>query len=395
MPFIIRKLNRIGKTMFKFLKRKQHQVTPPQTENLSSEEQHHLEENNSLIPQPPEVEHLITPETDPLNEQTNNSMSKRLEQAETESKGFFSRLKKSLTKTRKQLAENLASLILGRKTIDAELLSEIEEQLIIADIGISATEKIIQNLTQNVNRKEIKDPEALMVALRNSLEQLLLPCQQPLIIDQSKKPYVILVVGVNGAGKTTTIGKVCHHLQKKGLSILLAAGDTFRAAAIQQLQTWGERNQVTVVAQESGSDSASVIFDSIQAAKARGIDVVIADTAGRLHTQNNLMEELKKIKRVITKIDPEAPHETLLVIDAITGQNALNQALQFNQSLGLSGLALTKLDGTAKGGVIFAIADTLKLPIRFIGIGEGIDDLKPFQAKEFVEALFANHDDSI
>jgi fused signal recognition particle receptor len=309
--------------------------------------------------------------------------------------GFLTRLKQSLTKTRKQFTEGLASLILGQKTIDQDLLETIEEQLIMADIGISATEQVIKQVTQQLNRKEIKDPEALMASLKTSFLNILLPCEEPLIINESKKPFVILVVGVNGVGKTTTIGKICYYLQKQGLKVMLAAGDTFRAAAIQQLQAWGTENEVSVVAQHAGADSASVIFDALSAAQARGVDVLIADTAGRLHTQVNLMDELRKVKRVMSKLDPDAPHETLLILDSITGQNALNQAMQFNEAIGLSGLVLTKLDGTAKGGVIFAIAQTLKLPIRFIGIGESIEDLKPFQAKDFVEALFNTHDDSI
>jgi fused signal recognition particle receptor len=308
---------------------------------------------------------------------------------ETPKKGsWFSRLKKGLGKTRSGLSEGLAGLVLGRKTIDDELLEDIETQLLVADVGVNATRRIIDDLTERVGRKQLKDPEALMTALRDDLASLLEPCDRPLQVDTGKQPWVILVVGVNGVGKTTTIGKLANYLSGQGHSVMLAAGDTFRAAAVEQLQAWGERNEIQVVAQHTGADSASVIFDAIEAARARNVDVLIADTAGRLHTQSNLMDELKKIRRVISKHDADAPHEVMLVLDAGTGQNALSQAEQFNQAVGLTGFALTKLDGTAKGGVIFALADRFRLPIRFIGIGEGIDDLRPFEAQAFVDALF-------
>ncbi len=311
------------------------------------------------------------------------------EQQEAEKKpGLLARLKSGLSRTRSSLTEGIGDLVLGKKAIDDELLEEIETQLLVADMGVEATQAIIADLTQRVSRKQLADSEALMAALREDMLAMLEPSSVPLQIDPGKKPFVILVVGINGAGKTTTIGKLAKRLQNEGKSVMLAAGDTFRAAAVEQLQVWGERNGIPVIAQHSGADSASVIFDAVQAAQARGIDVVIADTAGRLHTQSNLMEELKKVKRVMGKLDESAPHEVLLVLDAGTGQNALNQAQQFHAAVEVSGIALTKLDGTAKGGIIFAIAKKTGLPIRFIGVGESIDDLRVFDAKEFVDALF-------
>lgn len=303
--------------------------------------------------------------------------------------GFFARLRQGLSKTSASLGEGMASLFLGKKAIDDDLLEELETRLLTADVGVEATGVIMRNLTQKVARKQLADSEALYQALQQELTEMLLPVEQPLVIDTSHKPYVILVVGVNGAGKTTTIGKLAKRLQNDGKKVMLAAGDTFRAAAVEQLQVWGERNRIPVIAQHTGADSASVIFDAVQAAKARGIDVLIADTAGRLHTKDNLMEELRKVRRVIGKLDAAAPHETLLVLDAGTGQNALNQAKQFHNAVPLTGLALTKLDGTAKGGVIFALAKQSALPIRYVGVGEGIDDLRPFEARPFVQALFA------
>ncbi|WP_277373065.1 signal recognition particle-docking protein FtsY [Pseudomonas sp. AA-38] len=305
-----------------------------------------------------------------------------------EKPSFFARLKQGLSKTSASLGEGMASLFLGKKAIDDDLLDDLETRLLTADVGVEATTAIIGNLTKRVARKELADSGALYKALQEELVSLLKPVEQPLVIDSAKQPYVILVVGVNGVGKTTTIGKLAKKLQLEGKKVMLAAGDTFRAAAVEQLQVWGERNNIAVIAQHTGADSASVIFDAVQAAKSRGIDVLIADTAGRLHTKDNLMEELKKVRRVIGKLDDTAPHEVLLVLDAGTGQNAINQAKQFNQTVNLSGLALTKLDGTAKGGVIFALAKQFGLPIRYIGVGEGIDDLRPFQAQAFVQALF-------
>ncbi|MFJ2359353.1 signal recognition particle-docking protein FtsY [Pseudomonas fluorescens] len=308
--------------------------------------------------------------------------------------GFFARLKQGLSKTSASIGEGMASLFLGRKTIDDDLLDELETRLLTADVGVEATTQIIQRLTQKVARKELADADALYKSLQAELAAMLKPVEQPLKIASQNKPFVILVVGVNGAGKTTTIGKLAKKLQLEGKKVMLAAGDTFRAAAVEQLQVWGERNKIPVIAQHTGADSASVIFDAVQAAKARGIDVLIADTAGRLHTKDNLMEELKKVRRVIGKLDADAPHEVLLVLDAGTGQNAINQAKQFNQTVELTGLALTKLDGTAKGGVIFALAKQFGLPIRYIGVGEGIDDLRTFEAEPFVQALFAERERS-
>ena len=308
--------------------------------------------------------------------------------ATQEKPSFFARLKQGLSKTSASLGEGMASLFLGKKAIDDDLLDDLETRLLTADVGVEATTTIIGNLTKRVARKELADSGALYKALQEELVTLLKPVEQPLVIDTAKQPYVILVVGVNGVGKTTTIGKLAKKLQLEGKKVMLAAGDTFRAAAVEQLQVWGERNNIAVIAQHTGADSASVIFDAVQAAKSRGIDVLIADTAGRLHTKDNLMEELKKVRRVIGKLDDTAPHEVLLVLDAGTGQNAINQAKQFNQTVNLTGLALTKLDGTAKGGVIFALAKQFGLPIRYIGVGEGIDDLRPFEAQAFVQALF-------
>lgn len=301
---------------------------------------------------------------------------------------WFKRLTQGLGRTRHQLSEAIGRTLLGAKAIDEDLLGTIETQLLQADVGIEATERIIADLTERLARKTLSDPAAVEAALQSDLHQLLMPCEKPLEINPTSKPYVILMVGVNGNGKTTTIGKLTKRLQKQGHRVLLAAGDTFRAAAVEQLTVWGERNQVPVIAQGQGADCASVIYDAIQAARARDIDVVIADTAGRLHTQTNLMEELKKVKRVAAKLDEQAPHEIMLVLDAGTGQNALQQVKQFNEALGLTGLIVTKLDGTAKGGVLFAIAQHFQIPIRFIGVGEGIEDLQPFEAKAFVEALF-------
>ncbi len=303
--------------------------------------------------------------------------------------GFFARLRQGLSKTSASIGEGMASLFLGKKAIDDDLLDELETRLLTADVGVEATTAIMQNLSRRVSRKELADSGALYKALQEELASLLKPVELPLRIEPGKQPFVILVVGVNGVGKTTTIGKLAKKLQLEGKKVMLAAGDTFRAAAVEQLQIWGERNNIAVIAQHTGADSASVIFDAVQAAKARGVDVLIADTAGRLHTKDNLMEELKKVRRVMGKLDETAPHEVLLVLDAGTGQNAINQTKQFNQAVELTGLVLTKLDGTAKGGVIFALAKQFGTPIRYIGVGEGIDDLRAFEADAFVSALFA------
>ncbi len=303
--------------------------------------------------------------------------------------GLFARLKSGLAKTRSVLNSDIRDLVSLSRKIDDDLLDELETQLLVADLGVEATQEIIADLTQRVARNQLNDADALLAALREDMATILRPCNQPLIIPQQDSPFVILMVGINGAGKTTTIGKLARRFQSEGKSVMLAAGDTFRAAAVEQLQVWGERNNIPVVAQATGADSASVIYDAIQSAQARGINVVIADTAGRLHTQSNLMDELKKVKRVMGKLDEAAPHEVMLIVDAGTGQNALNQALEFHQAVGLTGISLTKLDGTAKGGIIFAIAKRLGVPIRFIGVGEGIEDLRPFDAEDFVTALFA------
>ncbi len=303
--------------------------------------------------------------------------------------GFFSRLKSGLARTRDRLSDGLGTLVLGEKAIDADLLEDVETQLLAADVGLEATDQIIANLKKALDRKRLGDPEAFMKALREELQAILAPSDIPLQLEATTKPFVILIVGVNGVGKTTTIGKLAKQFQGDGKKVMLAAGDTFRAAAVEQLQVWGERNNVPVVAQATGADSASVIFDAYQAAKARQTDILIADTAGRLHTKDNLMTELEKIVRVLKKQDADLPHEILLVLDATTGQNALSQADSFHKSVNLSGLVLTKLDGTAKGGVVFALAKRVGVPIRFIGVGEQIDDLRPFNAQQFVDALFS------
>ena len=299
---------------------------------------------------------------------------------------FLGRMRKALSRT----SSGFSSLFLGKKVIDSEILEELETLLLVADLGIEVTNSIIVELTEQVKRNQLQDGAALHLALKKLLHAKLQPCEISLNIDAENGPYVILVVGVNGVGKTTTIGKIANRLKQQGKSVLLAAGDTFRAAAVEQLESWGERNQVSVVAQHTGADSASVIFDAIQAAKSRGIDVVIADTAGRLHNKSNLMEELEKVKRVAGKLDSEAPHEVLLVLDAGTGQNAVAQMSQFNQSVGVTGIVLTKLDGTAKGGIIFALAEQFATPIRYIGVGEEQDDLHSFVAADFIEALMGN-----
>ena len=312
------------------------------------------------------------------------------EQERPTKEGFFARLKRSLMKTKQNLGSGFVGLFRGKK-IDDELFEELEEQLLIADVGVETTRKIITSLTQHASRKQLKDADALYGKLKEEMSEILAKVDQPLDVG-GKNPYVILMVGVNGVGKTTTIGKLARQFQAEGKSVMLAAGDTFRAAAVEQLQVWGERNRIPVVAQHTGADSASVIYDAVQAAKARGIDVLLADTAGRLQNKAHLMEELKKIVRVMKKLDDQAPHEVMLTLDASTGQNAVSQAKLFNEAVGLTGITLTKLDGTAKGGVIFAIADQFGIPIRYIGVGEGIEDLRPFKADDFIEALFARED---
>ena len=312
------------------------------------------------------------------------------EQEKPTKEGFFARLKRSLLKTKENLGSGFISLFRGKK-IDDDLFEELEEQLLIADVGVETTRKIITNLTEGASRKQLRDAEALYGLLKDEMGEILAKVDEPLNIE-GKTPFVILMVGVNGVGKTTTIGKLARQFEQQGKSVMLAAGDTFRAAAVEQLQVWGQRNNIPVIAQHTGADSASVIFDAIQAAKSRNVDVLIADTAGRLQNKSHLMEELKKIVRVMKKLDEDAPHEIMLTIDASTGQNAVSQAKLFNEAVGLTGIALTKLDGTAKGGVIFSVADQFGIPIRYIGVGERIEDLRPFKADDFIEALFARED---
>lgn len=317
---------------------------------------------------------------------------KNISPASEDAPGMLARLGNALTRTRAGLGGWLGELRAGAVAVDADLLELLEEHLLSADAGVEVTEKVMGNLRERLGRRELRDAGVLADALREELLAILQPCEQPLLIMPDARPFVLLMVGINGAGKTTTIGKLAQLLRREGRKLMLAAGDTFRAAAVEQLQVWGERNQVPVIAQPAGSDSAAVIYDAVQAARARDIEVLIADTSGRLHTQANLMEELKKIKRVIAKAEPAAPHEVMLVVDASTGQNALQQAQQFHQAVGLTGITLTKLDGTAKGGIIFALAEKVGVPIRYVGVGEGVDDLRIFNAVEFVEALLDKPD---
>lgn len=307
----------------------------------------------------------------------------------TKKPGLFSSLKSKLAKTRGNLTSGIANIFLGKKQIDSELLEQLEDQLLMADVGIEATQQITAKLTEALSRNQLSDDESVFSALQDAMQEILEVCSQPLVIDPNKKPFVILMTGINGAGKTTTIGKLAQQYRDQGLSVMLAAGDTFRAAAVEQLQSWGARLDIPVISQGSGADSASVIFDALQSARSRKIDVLIADTAGRLHTQQNLMGELEKIKRVLHKIDPEAPHETMLVLDSGTGQNALAQAKSFHETITISGITLTKLDGTAKGGIVFSLAKQMGLPIRYIGVGETAQDLRVFDSKEFIKALLA------
>ncbi|NOX92291.1 MAG: signal recognition particle-docking protein FtsY [Gammaproteobacteria bacterium] len=336
---------------------------------------------------PPPAKEASSTETPVIDERQSATTESPPDVQLEKKKGLFARLKIGLSRTRSGITGGLADLVLGKKAIDDDVLDEIETLLLTSDVGVEATREIITDLTGRIQRNQLADADALFAALHEDMAAILAPSARPLEIDTSASPFVILMVGINGAGKTTTIGKLTKKFQDEGKSVMLAAGDTFRAAAVEQLQEWGLRNDVTVVAQHSGADSASVIFDAVQSAKSKGVDVLIADTAGRLHTQSNLMEELKKVRRVITKLDNTAPHEVMLVLDAGIGQNAVVQAEQFRDAVNVSGITLTKLDGTAKGGVIFAVAKRLGLPIRFIGVGEGIDDLRPFDADEFVDAL--------
>ncbi len=364
--------------MFSFIKRNKETT---ETSDSSKDLPESSEQNNSDL-----SDESVQPAEGSLP--AKGSQSAKGSQPE-KSKGLFGRLKQRLSKTRSSITDGISNAVLGKKEIDDDLLEEIETQLLVSDMGVEASMSIIESLTDRISRNKLSDADSLFEALEEDMSALLEPVNVPFVVDTSKKPYVILMVGINGAGKTTTIGKLAKKFQHDGYSVMLAAGDTFRAAAVEQLQVWGERNDISVIAQHTGADSASVIYDAVEAGKARNIDIIIADTAGRLHTQSNLMDELAKVKRVASKVDETAPHEVMLVVDAGTGQNALNQAEQFNKTVGLTGITVTKLDGTAKGGIIFAIAKKLAIPIRFIGVGEGIDDLRPFKAKEFVAALLS------
>ncbi len=339
--------------------------------------------------QPVAAEAEAEAEAEQEQEVTPQAQVEEVQEKPTES--FFARLKRSLSRTKANIGAGFFGLFKGKK-IDDDLFEELEEQLLIADVGMNTTVKIIENLTEKASRNDLKDGEALYGLLKEEMAEILSQVEQPLVVDTTKTPYVILMVGVNGVGKTTTIGKLAKQFQNEGKKVMLAAGDTFRAAAVEQLQVWGQRNDVPVIAQHTGADSASVIYDAIEAAKARGVDVVIADTAGRLQNKSNLMEELRKIVRVMKKIDDSAPHEIMLTLDAGTGQNAISQAKLFSEVAPVTGITLTKLDGTAKGGVIFSIADQFQIPIRYIGVGEGIDDLRPFESKDFIEALFSREE---
>nr|WP_072550423.1 signal recognition particle-docking protein FtsY [Candidatus Fukatsuia symbiotica] len=361
----------------------------------------HSEQQTTEQPQEPAVDMVLPTQSD---EKTGSDIDKELkqsvdvhiepitqqEQKRPNKESFFARLKRSLLKTKENIGSSFIGFFRGKK-IDDDLFEQLEEKLLIADVGVDTTRKIIISLTAHADRKQLKDAETLYIKLKEEMSEILARVDKPLDIT-GKAPYVILMVGVNGVGKTTTIGKLAHEFQSQGKSVMLAAGDTFRAAAVEQLQIWGERNKVAVVAQHTGADSASVIFDAFQAAKARSIDVLLADTAGRLQNKAHLMEELKKIVKVMKKLDADAPHEIMLTLDASTGQNAISQAKLFNEAVGLTGISLTKLDGSAKGGVIFAIADQFGIPIRYIGVGEGVEDLRPFKADDFIEALFAQED---
>lgn len=377
----------------------QHQATPSQS---AEEQEPQLVEESLSDSQPAErvaesaespESTLETPqeESEALSSADPEPVVERVQEQEKPSESFFARLKRSLSRTKANIGAGFFGLFKGKK-IDDELFEELEEQLLIADVGMDTTLKIIENLTEKASRSDLRDGEALYGLLKEEMADILAKVEQPLHIDSSKTPYVILMVGVNGVGKTTTIGKLAKQFQSQGKKVMLAAGDTFRAAAVEQLQVWGERNNVPVIAQHTGADSASVIYDAIEAAKARGVDVVIADTAGRLQNKSNLMEELRKIVRVMKKIDESAPHEIMLTLDAGTGQNATSQAKLFSDVAPITGITLTKLDGTAKGGVIFAIADQFSIPIRYIGVGEGIEDLRPFQTQEFIDALFSREE---
>ncbi|MEZ8120990.1 signal recognition particle-docking protein FtsY [Vibrio splendidus] len=362
---------------------------PTETQSVESE----LAESDQALEETQEKQQPVQAEAEAEaeKEEVVVSQAKIEEVQEKPTESFFARLKRSLSRTKANIGAGFFGLFKG-KQIDEDLFEELEEQLLIADVGMNTTVKIIENLTEKASRNDLKDGEALYGLLKEEMADILSQVEQPLVVDTTKTPYVILMVGVNGVGKTTTIGKLAKQFQGEGKKVMLAAGDTFRAAAVEQLQVWGQRNNVPVIAQHTGADSASVIYDAIEAAKARGVDVVIADTAGRLQNKSNLMEELRKIVRVMKKIDDSAPHEIMLTLDAGTGQNAISQAKLFSDVAPVTGITLTKLDGTAKGGVIFSIADQFQIPIRYIGVGEGIDDLRPFESKDFIEALFSREE---
>ncbi|MEZ9161118.1 signal recognition particle-docking protein FtsY [Vibrio lentus] len=364
---------------------------PTETQSVESElaESDQTLEETQEEQQPAQAEAEAEAETEQEEVVVPQAKIEEVQEKPTES--FFARLKRSLSRTKANIGAGFFGLFKG-KQIDEDLFEELEEQLLIADVGMNTTVKIIENLTEKASRNDLKDGEALYGLLKEEMAEILIQVEQPLVVDTTKTPYVILMVGVNGVGKTTTIGKLAKQFQGEGKKVMLAAGDTFRAAAVEQLQVWGQRNDVPVIAQHTGADSASVIYDAIEAAKARGVDVVIADTAGRLQNKSNLMEELRKIVRVMKKIDDSAPHEIMLTLDAGTGQNAISQAKLFSEVAPVTGITLTKLDGTAKGGVIFSIADQFQIPIRYIGVGEGIDDLRPFESKDFIEALFSREE---
>ncbi|MGL0960442.1 signal recognition particle-docking protein FtsY [Vibrio vulnificus] len=373
------------------------QPEPAQSEEVISESDEKTVENvEPIVSQEVVEEAAVEPISEPAAEEPVEVTpvvveSPRVQEQEKPTESFFARLKRSLSRTKANIGAGFFGLFKGKK-IDDDLFEELEEQLLVADVGMDTTLKIIENLTEKASRRDLKDGEALYGLLKEEMAEILSKVEQPLQVNSSKTPYVILMVGVNGVGKTTTIGKLAKQFQNQGKKVMLAAGDTFRAAAVEQLQVWGERNNVPVIAQHTGADSASVIYDAIEAAKARGVDVVIADTAGRLQNKSNLMEELRKIVRVMKKIDDSAPHEIMLTLDAGTGQNAISQAKLFSDVAPITGITLTKLDGTAKGGVIFAIADQFNIPIRYIGVGEGIEDLRPFETQEFIDALFSREE---
>ncbi|WP_343289735.1 signal recognition particle-docking protein FtsY [Vibrio harveyi] len=365
---------------------------PAAEQQLTEDVAEQAEEKTAVEAEPEKAEAApAEAEAEAEAEEPQVPVAPRVQEQEKPTESFFARLKRSLSRTKANIGAGFFGLFSGKK-IDDDLFEELEEQLLIADVGMETTTKIINNLTEKASRGDLKDGEALYGLLKEEMAEILAKVEQPLEIDSSKTPYVILMVGVNGVGKTTTIGKLAKQFQNQGKKVMLAAGDTFRAAAVEQLQVWGERNNVPVIAQHTGADSASVIYDAIEAAKARGVDVVIADTAGRLQNKANLMEELRKIVRVMKKIDDSAPHEIMLTLDAGTGQNAISQAKLFSDVAPLTGITLTKLDGTAKGGVIFAIADQFEIPIRYIGVGEGIEDLRPFETQEFIDALFSREE---